>query len=276
MAHTGDESATAWMRREELEEALRDSRMGRSLWLHEEVGSTSDHARELGRRGAPDGAVVLARRQLRGRGRRGRAWESPRDGGLYASVLLRPGRPDLDYAAALQLAAGIAVAECLEPLVPRRPELLWPNDCLCDGAKVAGVLVESESAGGGLDFLVCGIGVNVNQAPADFSPQVARIATSVRILRGAAGDVTELTISLLRALDGWEALVRRGGVRAVVSRWLEWAPTARGAEVEVETSGGTIRGISSGLSMRGGLRVDTGEALREILVGELIRVRRKI
>lgn len=263
------------IRRRDLAELLGDCRLGRDVRLHERVGSTNEVARALGRSGGHDGTVVVARSQSAGRGRRGRAWESAPSGGLYLSVLLRPPKVDAPYAAGVQLAAGVAVAEALAPRLPRRPELLWPNDCLCDGGKVAGVLVESESSGGDLDFLVCGIGVNVNQSATDFSPQVAPVATSLRILRGAPGDVTEVAAALLLSLDSWEDVARRAGPEAVASRWLEWSPSARGAEVEVETSEGVLRGVAAGLSARGGLRVETGEGIREIVVGELIRVRRK-
>lgn len=264
-----------WICHSRLHDALAASRFGRRLTLLERVTSTSDVARRLGREGHGDGAVVLARAQSAGRGRRGRVWESPAEGGLYASVLLRPPRIDASYAVGVQLAAGVALAETLAPLLPRRPELLWPNDCLCDGGKIAGVLVESESAGGDLDFLVCGIGVNVNQSRADFSAPLACVATSVRILRGAPAELTEVATALLLSLDRWEDVVRRGGPEAVVTPWMEWAPSARGAEVEVETSAGMVRGISAGLSAQGGLRVQTGADMREIVVGELIRVRRK-
>lgn len=258
-----------------LADLLGDRRLGRSVLLHGEVASTSDVAREAGRGGAPDGTVVVARSQSAGRGRRGRVWESPPSGGLYVSVLLRPPRLDASYAAALQLAAGVALAEALAPFLPRRPELLWPNDLLGDGGKLAGVLVESESSGGDPDFLVCGIGVNVNQATGDFSSTVARIATSVRMLRGAPVDVTEIAAALLLSLEDWEDVARDAGPAAVLPRWMEWSPSSRGTRVEVETAGGSVEGVSAGLGVSGGLRVDTGETVEEIVVGELIRVRRR-
>jgi len=92
------------------------------------------------------------------------------EGGVSVSdfILAYPVRLVVDVHGAT-LAAGVALAETAAPLVPRPPELLWPNDLLCDGAKVAGVLVEGEGGSAGLDFLVCGIGVNVNQSATDFS-----------------------------------------------------------------------------------------------------------
>lgn len=260
---------------EALERLLEGSRLGHRIVALETVESTNQVARRLARAGAPDGTLVLAERQTAGRGRRGRVWASPAGLGLYASFVLRPEAPGPAYGAALQLAAGVAVAEAVAVWLPRPPELLWPNDCLADGAKLAGVLVEAESDGNGLDFLVCGIGVNVNQRATDFPAELVGVATSLRRLSGAPRSRTELLARLVRAMDAWDGAVRRGGPGAVAARWLELSPSSRGGHVELETEGGRVAGISAGLSPAGGLLVDVGGAVREIVTGELIRVRRQ-
>lgn len=258
-----------------LHEMLDDLRFGRRVEIHDSIGSTNDRAKSLGRGGAADGTVVAANHQTAGRGRRGRVWHSPAGAGLYVSVVLRSPAITAGYAAAVQLAAGVALAETLRPLVPRCPELLWPNDCLCDGAKIAGVLVEAESGAEGLDFLVCGIGVNVNQIESDFPSALMGAATSVRMLGGRVADRTELLGRLLQALDVWEDVARHRGTCGVIPRWEELAPSARGHEVELESVDGFVKGVSAGLGERGGLRVVSDGAEREVLLGELVRVRRK-
>lgn len=250
------------------------SRMARDVVAHQTVASTNTVARELGRAGAGDGTLVLAEEQTAGRGRRRRHWESPAGLGLYASVVLRPPTPSVDYAAAVQLAAGIAVAEALAHVQPHAAELLWPNDCYCLGQKIAGVLVEGEAIGPELDFLVCGFGVNVNQRRADFSDELSG-ATSARLLAGHSIDREDLLVRLMTGMQRWDDIARDAGLPAVIDRWLMLAPSAVGSLVDVCTHHGLLHGRCAGLSSSGGLRVVVDGRTHEVEVGELIRVRRR-
>ena len=138
------------------------------LVSRETVGSTNDEATRLARSGAEQGTLVWALEQTAGRGRRGRAWSSPR-GNLYASLVLRP-PCQLEHAAQLGFVAALAVGDALAALVPglREPALKWPNDVLVGGRKIAGVLLESEIGdGGNLAFLIVGVGINLVSAPTD-------------------------------------------------------------------------------------------------------------
>ena len=139
---------------------------GYRVYAYDEVGSTNDLARRLAEEGEPEGAVVLARAQTAGRGRHGRIWSSPA-GNLYVSVLLRPGR-GLGETSALSLVSGLALADALAELGAdgSRLKLKWPNDVLIDGAKVAGLLLESGGAGSTAAWVVVGSGVNLVSAPA--------------------------------------------------------------------------------------------------------------
>lgn len=267
-------SADGPLDRETVLRALGSCRLGRPLELHDTIDSTNERARRLGRQRKPHGTLVCAEHQAAGRGRRGRVWES-RPGGLYASLLLRPPEPIGDYGSALQLAAGLAVVEAVEPYLERPVELLWPNDCLIGHAKVAGVLVEGESGAEGIDFLVCGIGVNVNQSDDDFPSSLKGAATSLRLQAGRTIDRAVLLGTLMEAFSRWEETARREGPAAVASRWERHSPTAHDHDVEVETVDGVVRGRSAGLGPHGGLRVDRGGRIREIVLGELIRVRRR-
>ena len=200
----------------------------RILW-YRSIDSTNEQARRLGRSGAPHGTVVVADEQTRGRGRQRRVWESPAGGGLYCSVLLRGGAPIAEYAVAVQLAAGVAVAETLAGWVQEPIELLWPNDCLCRGQKIAGVLVEAETTSERLDFLVCGIGVNLDQDRRRLSPQIARLATSLACWCPRPPAREEVLARLLVALEAWEGVASNSGLAAIVARFQELSPSARGA-----------------------------------------------
>ena len=148
-------------------------------WLAE-TASTNDVAREWALAGAPDGALVVAARQTRGRGRRERTWDSPAGTGLYASFVLRPDWP-ADQAPNLAIVAGMAAFRALEKAGVRDLRMKWPNDVLANGRKICGVLVEPRLGAERIEFAVAGIGINVGQGADDFPPDLRLPATSCRI-----------------------------------------------------------------------------------------------
>ena len=148
-------------------------------WLAE-TASTNDVAREWALTGAPDGALVVAARQTRGRGRRERTWDSPAGTGLYASFVLRPDWP-ADQAPNLAIVAGMAAFRALEKAGVRDLRMKWPNDVLANGRKICGVLVEPRLGAGRIEFAVAGIGINVGQGADDFPPDLRQPATSCRL-----------------------------------------------------------------------------------------------
>ena len=247
-------------------------RVGQLLQVWNRVTSTNDVARNLGRFRATDGTVVLADEQISGRGRRGRSWASPRGTGIYVSVLLRPQTVTFDYCTAVQFAAGLAVAECLSPCLPTPLELRWPNDCYWDGQKIAGVLVESEGVGAELDFLVVGVGINVNQARRDFPLSLEGRATSLCCASGRRHDRAPLIRAFLEALERWDERVRRCGLQPLIERWLELSPASRGGWVEVEGPGGLVQGTTDGLNAAGALRVRVDGKITEVTIAEVVKL----
>jgi BirA family transcriptional regulator, biotin operon repressor / biotin---[acetyl-CoA-carboxylase] ligase len=126
----------------------------RILW-RETVSSTNDELRALAEKGSAEGLILIADEQTAGRGRRGAEWLSPKGENLAFSVLLRPTESKALWHR-LSLAVGLAVAEALEVFVPAA-EIKWPNDVRVSGKKISGILVEA-----GQDFVIIGIGINVN------------------------------------------------------------------------------------------------------------------
>ena len=164
----------------------------------EVVGSTNDEAKRLARGGAPDRTLVTAARQEAGKGRRGRVWSSP-EGNLYASFVLRHGRPPAT-AAQLSFVTAVALAEALCDLLPDGPAVRckWPNDVLIDGAKVAGILLEAEGEGG---WLVVGLGVNIRHEP----EQPLYPATSLLAKETGKVGPEDVLARFLPAFDRWYA-----------------------------------------------------------------------
>lgn len=224
---------------------------GYRLEAHETVGSTNALALERAREGDPGRLWVVASRQDAGRGRRGRAWATP--AGNLAATLLLVGGGELKLAATLGFVAGLALSDALAAVAPgtavsiapdggsgargSRFELKWPNDVLADGAKLAGILLESVVTAGGTHAVAIGIGVNVVAHPQD----VPYPATSLRAL-GATCSAEELFLALSDAWAQNAAIWSDGrGLAEIRRRWLERAAGLGGA-VAVRVDGDVVRG----------------------------------
>ena len=130
----------------------------------DEIDSTNEEARRMAVAGVPGPVWISAGRQTAGRGRRGRAWDSP-DGNLAATLFLRPGRTTAAEAAQLSFVSALAVSDALEAVAPScQMRVKWPNDVLAVDRKIAGILLES-AGGGSVDWLAVGIGVNLVHHP---------------------------------------------------------------------------------------------------------------
>ena len=240
----------------------------RNICWYPEVGSTNDLALAQADAGAPEGLVVLAGRQTRGRGRMGREWASPAGAGVYMSVLVRP--PALSPV--LTLAAGVAVAEAVEAATGLRPTLKWPND-LCVvrsvGAprKLAGILAEGSTTASGQHALVIGIGVNVR--PAAYPPGVAAVATSLEDELGREADREPLIVETLAAVWRRYCDVREGRTRAVLNAWRQRATATFGRRIEGQAAGGTVRGVITDIDETGALMVRADEGLVRLVSGEV-------
>jgi BirA family biotin operon repressor/biotin-[acetyl-CoA-carboxylase] ligase len=229
-----------------------------------ETASTNDVAREQARRGARAGFVVAAARQTRGRGRLGRAWESPAGLGLYVSILLRPVFPAAE-AGRLTILASVAASDAVEKVAGVRPRIKWPNDLVIGGKKLGGLLIESEPRGRQLDHAVIGIGMNVRHEADDFSQEVRGLATSLRLATGKLFRRADLLVALLHAFE--YRLARP--FAETREAWAESSLTL-GQRVELSTGRGLRRGQAVGLDEGGALllRNEAGE-IETVTAGDM-------
>ena len=192
----------------ELRAALGECRMGNQLVVVEETSSTNDLAWEAEARGAPEGFVVFAERQIAGRGQYGRHWESAPHQGLWLSVLLRP-RITLSKSPQLTSLLANVVATTIIEETGCAASIKAPNDIYVTGRKIAGVLVEGRTASDRSYVAVAGMGVNVNQTLKDFPVELRATAGSLRMATGRRIQRGHLAVALLRKLEtDYKALTR--------------------------------------------------------------------
>jgi len=210
--------------------------------------STMKDAAVLAHEGKPHGTAVIADIQTAGIGRHGHAWHSDDLGGLYISIILR-----LEIAPTLTLALGLAVQRALNDLAQVSTDLRWPNDVMLNERKVAGILVQAAEGA-----LIAGIGLNVNQSA--FPPDLAEIATSLKIETGSEHPKDALADRIIAESLRYVALTKQ----EILSRFERNSTWPKGKAVEVD---GHIRGTTAGLDENGFLLVRTPEKLETIIAG---------
>lgn len=252
---------------DEVLPALATRRLGRTIVYFEETDSTNVQAMRLAREGAPEGTLVVAERQTHGRGRLGRSWSSPAFVNFYGSWILRPA---IAPAAApqLSLAAAVALARALTPLAPGLVAIKWPNDCLLDGRKVAGILTEMDAELDRVRAVVLGIGVNLNGGERAFPPELRATATSVRLATGRKVDRIAFTAALCDALEAVYDRLLQDGFGALMGEWNEYS-CLTGRDVTVECGGQRTSGVVRGLDASGRLVLARNGATERIVAGDV-------
>jgi BirA family biotin operon repressor/biotin-[acetyl-CoA-carboxylase] ligase len=237
-----------------------------SLHHLDETDSTNEEARRLAMAGAVTPLWILADRQTKGRGRRGREWQAP-IGNLTATLLIKPEKP-LAQCAQLSFVAALAtagmVAECASGVEVR---LKWPNDVLAQGRKIAGILLESAgNEPSRPDWLAVGFGVNLAAHPSD----VEFPATSLAAIGGSVPKPREALATLAVQWVQWYELWTERGFGPVRDAWLARA-AGLGTRVRARLAGGETYGMFEGIDDSGALLLRESPArLRSISAGEVL------
>jgi BirA family biotin operon repressor/biotin-[acetyl-CoA-carboxylase] ligase len=212
-----------------------------------------DVARELAGRGAPEGTIVIAGEQTAGRGRHGRAWRSPPGGAWFSLVL----RPEIEPQAAGQVAVllGVALAEALREAYGVPVAVKWPNDLWLRSRKLGGILIELSASGGQLDWLVAGIGVNVNN-PAPRGTGMKASAISLGEVLGKLAQLEDFYVQALRGIARGYQRFRAEGFEPVRQAWPQLSLLREGDRVWVEGASERRAARVVGLSALGRLVVE--------------------
>lgn len=258
----------------EISSNLETSFMGKDISFYKDIGSTNDVAREFAIKGAQEGFAVIADSQTRGKGRLGRRWESPAGVNIYTSVILRPSISPL-HAPQLTLVSAVAVAETiakfLNPPVSPFPKggvkdfppltkggvgrflsVKWPNDILINSKKVAGILTEMNSETDRINFVIIGIGVNINATRKMFPEELGPIATSLKQEIGKETSRIDFIQMLYLNMETWYKRYLKHGFEPIRKAWTGYFNMA-GRVVKVRQMDKTIEGVAMGIDDNGAL-----------------------
>jgi BirA family transcriptional regulator, biotin operon repressor / biotin---[acetyl-CoA-carboxylase] ligase len=238
---------------------------GYGLKRFAEIDSTNEEARRLAGAGQRDPVWITADRQTAGRGRRGRAWDSP-TGNLAATLLIAPGKP-AGECAQLSFVTAIAAADVVSGFAPSAEvKVKWPNDVLADGRKLTGILLESASGEGGRPaWVAIGVGMNLAQFP----PDTEFPATSISALGVPAPARDDALTQLAAHFAKWYEVWRGRGFPPIRDAWLARA-AGLGTRIRARLSQGETTGLFESIDQTGALilREDGGHR-RAISAGEV-------
>jgi len=243
----------------------RGLRVGRDIHVFQETTSTNDVMEKLARDGVPEGVVVFAESQTRGRGRMGRSWISPRGKGLWFSVLLRPLLAPQETTR-LTVAAAAALARAIQAQTGLAPDIKWPNDILLRGRKVAGILTEMQAEVDRVKHVILGIGVDVNLQAGEYPAELRDVATSLLLEGGRSVERPDLAAAILAELNRDYNRVCEGRFAEVADEW-EARCTTLGRGVTITVGPRIIRGRAESLDPDGALLVRTQHGHLERILG---------
>jgi BirA family biotin operon repressor/biotin-[acetyl-CoA-carboxylase] ligase len=233
-----------------------------------ETDSTNRRAKLLAEQGAPEGTLIVADTQSGGRGRRGRTWFSPAHTGIYTSLILRPSIPPGE-APRCALLTSVAVAESLLNGSGVRGTIKWPNDILVKGKKIAGILVEIGTELDMVEYMIVGVGLNVNTPPDDFPPEIRDRATSILAETGMAVRRVDVLCEFLKQFEKYYEMFTDGRFNDILDQWKAFEDVI-GRTIRVDSAGTAYSGTAAEIDPDGALLVrDSHGRLHRVFSGDI-------
>jgi BirA family biotin operon repressor/biotin-[acetyl-CoA-carboxylase] ligase len=254
---------------EEVKDGLQTQLFGREHYYYfKEIDSTNNYAKTLAADGHPEGTVVIAESQSSGRGRRGRQWYSDSGQGIFLSLILRPPLP-VNELSRINMAIALAIVDALQE-VGIKSGIKWPNDILIKDRKIAGILTEAITDMDGIEFIVSGIGLNVNTLIEDFPAELRPIVTSVREEAGRmVSRVHLLQILLLKLEQRYQQLIS-GAFTEILEQVRTWSLVI-GRDITIKQLGGITEGRAIDIDNNGFLLVRDGQGnIHHLMSGEVL------
>jgi len=237
---------------DEIQIGLETRLFGRHIWAYEEVQSTNIVAKDIASRGGPEGGVVIAERQTAGYGRQGKRWFSPRNKGLWFSVILRPNLKPA-YSSMITIASSVAVAKAVIKHLGVSVWIKWPNDIYINNKKAGGILTEINIKSNKIAFAVLGIGINTNLEQGHFPEGLRDRACSINCFR------PDLLKNILKELENYYDILNKNKWKDIIDEWKSLSLVS-GKRIKLKQGGKAYEGQVLGIDEHGALilRQDNG------------------
>jgi BirA family biotin operon repressor/biotin-[acetyl-CoA-carboxylase] ligase len=262
------------MHKEVIQSFLKTSFFGKYLYIFPELDSTNNYAKKIAQEGAPEGTVVLTEFQTGGRGQQGNSWQSSPGQNILMSIILRP-RLKIESVRCITLATANILAVAIEKFLKRKKisgvniHLKWPNDVYINDKKVAGILIESALQDKRIDFLIVGIGINVNQDISDLSDNIMETSTSLRHEVQQKLDREELTATLINLYEREYIRLESTNYHGIIREWKKRCAQI-GKRVRIATPVTVETGVIRDVDESGKLLYETDEGiLKELVSGSI-------
>jgi len=255
----------------EISYKLKTAWLGRTVYSFQSVKSTNDMAVKMIEKGAPEGAIVTAEEQTKGRGRFTRSWHSPPSAGIYLSIILRPALLPED-APGIAIMTAVALADTIAHYRPGLVQIKWPNDVWINGRKTAGILTELSAERNKINHVVVGVGINVNHQARDFPEELRKIATSVRRDLRKKVDRVELLRLFLYNFECEYQKYLRYRLKKSHARIRRYSALI-GHEITLAFGKNTKKGLVKDIDRNGALILQTDKGLETISAGEVTVVK---
>ena len=243
--------------------------VGSNIIFLPEVGSTNDYAKELGANGAPSGTVIIAAKQMAGKGRLGRSWDGGAGLDIYLTILLRPEIKG-EYAARLTLLAGICVAKTINEISEKKAGIKWPNDVVIEGKKICGILTESAFKGAEIDYAALGIGININREI--FPDELSDKATSLRLESGKCYNRADIIKQVISLFDKYYSEFLKSGTASFIEEYRSLCVNI-GKTVAIYENGISYRAQAVGIDKSGALEIVIANGTKRLIESGEVSVR---
>lgn len=275
----------------EIERGLKTKILGKRIYHFREIGSTNDFAIELVRKGIEEEAIVVAETQAKGKGRLGREWSSP-FGGLWISIILKP-KILPTQAPRMTIIAALGVAKTIRKLYSLKALIKWPNDVLIRSKvgtirangrmrkkgsrvfkKVCGILTEMSAEQDTVNYVVIGIGANLNIDIKKFPIEFRKNTTSIEKELSHKIDRVEFTKRMLEEIENFYLIFKQRGFAPILQEWKKISATL-GKGVKAVSGRRIIEGKAIDIDSDGALIIETKEGKQEkILAGDVTLITR--
>lgn len=251
----------------EIQNGRKTKVLGKDIQYYKEVISTNNQAKFAAQQDAGEGTIIVSEAQTSGRGRLARGWYSPAEKGIWFSVILRPHFLPQE-APKCTLLAAVAIVKAIETITEIQVGIKWPNDILYNKLKLVGILTEMNAEMDCINYIIIGMGINVNIQKNEFPLELQHIATSLAIIKGKKISRVQLLNEILFQIETLYNIAQAEGFVKILEEWKKYSVTL-GKTVDVIGINDTFAGLAMDIDEDGALLVKTKAGIKRVLAGDV-------